>query len=115
MSNLLTQNDREQMLRNGARSAAGEDHDAAPVVKLFAPDGSATWLLSELDPADPDLAFGLCDLGLGFPELGYVRISDILAVKGALGLAVERDMAFRADKSLAAYARLAKAEGRILP
>ena len=48
-----------------------------PVVKLFTPDASATWLLTELDPADPDLAFGLCDLGLGCPELGYVRLSEL--------------------------------------
>ena len=53
-----------ELLVNGARSALGEDIDPPPVVKLFTPDGAATWLLTELDPEDPDRAFGLCDLGL---------------------------------------------------
>ena len=53
-----------------------------PVVKLFIPDAGATWLLTELDPKGPDLAFGLCDLGVGYPELGYVRLSEILEVRG---------------------------------
>jgi hypothetical protein len=30
------------------------------VVKLFTPDAACTWLLTELDPDDPDIAFGLC-------------------------------------------------------
>ena len=38
----------------------------------FTPDAGATWLLTEIDPDDHDHAFGLCDLGQGFPELGYV-------------------------------------------
>jgi len=37
--------------------------------------GAATWLLTELDSEDPDIAFGLCDLGMQCPELGSVRIS----------------------------------------
>ncbi|WP_439331030.1 DUF2958 domain-containing protein [Mesorhizobium carmichaelinearum] len=34
------------------------------MVKLFTRDAGATWLLTEIDPDDPDHAFGLCDLGL---------------------------------------------------
>lgn len=62
---LITSEQRTLMLANGARSAAGEEIDPFPVVKLFTPDGGATWLLTELDPDDPDIAFGLCDLGMG--------------------------------------------------
>ncbi len=51
---------REIMLANGRRSAAGEVCDSPPVVKLFTPDANATWLLSEIDPDCPDIAFGLC-------------------------------------------------------
>lgn len=61
MSNDLIPHDlRTRMLANGARSAAGEDIDPYPVLKLFTPNGAATWLLTELDPHDPDIAFGLC-------------------------------------------------------
>lgn len=101
------------MLANGKKTKAGIDHDPFPVVKLFTPDAGATWLLSELDPDDPDIAFGLCDLGLGYPELGTVSITELESVRGRLGLPVERDRAFIADKSLSAYADAAIDAGAI--
>ncbi len=82
-----------------------------PVVKLFTPVSNATWLLTELDPADPDVAFGLCDLGLGCPELGYVRISELQSVRGRLGPLVERDLHFTADRTLSEYAAAARGRG----
>lgn len=85
-----------------------------PIVKLFTPDAGCTWLLTELDPEDPDLAFGLCDLGLGAPELGSVRMSELARIRGRLGLPVERDRWFRADKTLSAYAAEARTAHRIL-
>lgn len=111
---LLLDAHRQQLLANGARSAKGEDIDPYPVVKLFTPDAGATWLLTELDPDDPDIAFGLCDLGLGCPELGYVRLSEIEALRGALRLPVERDEHFYAYGPLSAYAAAARAADRIV-
>lgn len=110
---LLTQSIREQLIRNGQLSAAyaqegKAEPDFIPVVKLFTPDAACTWLLTELDPDDPDIAFGLCDLGLGFPELGCVRISEIEALRGKLGLPVERDLHFHPDKTLSGYADAAR-------
>jgi hypothetical protein len=113
MSRLLTARQREALLANGRR-AAGGDHDPVPVVKLFTPDAGATWLLTELDPDDPDIAFGLCDLGLGCPELGTVRLSEIAALRGRLGLPVERDRWFRATLPLSACAAQANKAGRIV-
>jgi len=105
---LMTKPQRETMLRNGIRSQDDPDYDPKPVVKLFTPDGAATWLLTELDPDDNDIAFGLCDLGMGFPELGSVRISELEQVRGRLGLAVERDRYFTADYPLSVYADAAR-------
>jgi hypothetical protein len=101
------------MLANGKRSGRQERFDPFPVVKLFTPWGAATWLLSELDPLDQDIAFGLCDLGMGFPELGSVRLSELESVKGPFGLGVERDIAFLADKPLSGYAEDARRHGMI--
>jgi hypothetical protein len=42
--------------------------DFPPVVKLFCPWSAATWRLTELDPQNPEIAFGLCDLGIGTPS-----------------------------------------------
>lgn len=54
-----------------------------------------------------DLAFGLCDLGLGWPELGHVDLTK-------LGLPIERDLHFEADKTISAYADEAREHGRIV-
>tara|TARA_R110002072_G_scaffold91307_2_gene203709 strand:+ start:65 stop:409 length:345 start_codon:yes stop_codon:yes gene_type:complete len=108
---LITKAQRDRMLANGNRKEDDCQFDPEPVVKLFTPDANATWLLAELDPDDPDLAFGLCDLGLGCPELGSVRISEIEAVRGKLRLPVERDLYFTPDKTLSAYAEQARHDG----
>lgn len=109
----MTSEQRTLLLANGARSAAGEDVDPFPVLKLFTPNGAATWLLTELDPDAPDIAFGLCDLGMGYPELGSVSLSEITAVRGKLGLPIERDLYFEADKPLSAYADESRVHGAI--
>jgi hypothetical protein len=83
-------------------------------VKLFCPWGAATWLLSEIDPEDEDIAFGLCDLGFGCPEVGSVRLSELAAVRGPGGLRIERDRHFKPCKSLTAYAAEASDKGRIV-
>tara|TARA_R110002049_G_scaffold7179_11_gene42641 strand:- start:148 stop:480 length:333 start_codon:yes stop_codon:yes gene_type:complete len=98
---LLTKEILNQLIDNGQEHNRYSDH--MPVVKIFTPDAAATWLLTEVDPTDPDLAFGLCDLGLGFPELGYVRISEIESVRGQLGLKPERDLHFKAKMTLSEY------------
>lgn len=114
MSALLTYAQRAKLLANGRRSAVGGAVDPVPVVKLLTPDAGAPRLLTELDPDDPDLAFGLCDLGLGCPELGSVRLSEIAAVRGGLGLMVVRDRWFRGVKPLSAYAAEALRAGTIV-
>ncbi len=92
------------LVANGKKAAKIEDFDPFPVVKLFTPDAGCTWLLAWVDPTEPEHAFGLCDLGLGFPELGYVALPEIRELRGRLGLPVERDRHWRADKALTQYA-----------
>ena len=115
---LLTQSIRDRLLRNGRIRLALEqdgraEADFFPVVKLFTPDAGCTWLLTELDPDEPDIAFGLCDLGMGCPELGTVRISELESVRGGLGLPVERDLHFTATHTISVYARAAWNEAAI--
>jgi hypothetical protein len=71
-----------------------------------------TWLLTEIDTEG--LAFGLCDLGLGEPELGYVHLQELQAARGKLGLPIERDLDFQADRTLSVYTDDAQAQGRIV-
>jgi hypothetical protein len=109
---LLTTSIRDQLLRNGhVRAALDEEGraqaDFIPVIKLFTPDAQCTWLLTELDLEDPDIAFDLCDLGMGCPELGSVRISELESVRGRLGLPVERDPSFAPVRTISTDARAA--------
>ena len=110
----FTKAQRRQLLLNGQRSSAGKSIDPFPVVKLFLPDGMLTWLLTELDPADSNRAFGLCDLGLGSPELGYADLVELMSIRGNIKLPVSRDVYFQPQKSLSAYATEARAAGRII-
>jgi len=111
---LLTEEIRKILLTNGQANAGREETiDFKPAIKLFCPWGRATWLLTELDPEDPDIAFGLCDLGMECPELGNVRISELEELRGPGGLTIERDLYFTADKTLSEYAGEAYRLGRI--
>ncbi|MGX5805303.1 DUF2958 domain-containing protein [Bradyrhizobium sp. Arg314] len=114
---LLNQDLRDQLLANGRQQlplrGTRDEIDFVPVVKLFTPDAGATWLLTEIDPDDPDIAYGLCDLGLGCPEIGSVSLSELATVRGRLGLPVERDLHFGATKRLSVYAEEASRHGAI--
>lgn len=115
---LLTKSIQEQLLANARTSRAlsiegKPEPDFKPVVKLFTPDAQCTWLLTELVPEDHDIAFGLCDLGMGMPELGSVSLSEIQAVRGMLGLPIERDRYFTPQKTISAYADEARLHGFI--
>ena len=114
---LITAEIRERLLDNSRKQGpvrgTSNEIDFHPVVKLFTPDANCTWLISEIDPENPDIAFGLCDLGLGYPELGPVSLSEIATLRGPLDLPVERDVFFEASKSIGAYAAEARALGHI--
>ena len=88
--------------------AAGEPHDPLPVVRLFTPDAHAIWLLAALDPADGDTAFGVIDLGIGMPELGHIKLSDLASIVGPNKQPVMRDRYFQAARPLSEYLRLAR-------
>ncbi len=109
---LITKEQREQLLKNGRDQDGTKDFK--PVIKLFTPDANCTWLISELDPEYPDIAFGLCDLGMGFPEMGNVAISEIKSIKGVLGLPVERDGSFTGIAPLTIYWRASQENGQIV-
>jgi len=104
-SALITPAIRDRLMANGG-TARETDH--VPVVKLFDPVGAAIWLITEMMPQDPDLMFGLCDLGMGFPELGYVRLSELEAIRLPLGFGIECDPHFTAKHPLSVYAAAAR-------
>jgi hypothetical protein len=72
-----------------------ENHEKSSdaIIHIFNPYGTGDWWLSEID--EDGIAFGLCDLG--FPELGYVSMSELENIKikvGKYDLPLEIDQHF---------------------
>jgi len=107
---VITAEQKQQLIKNGSPGERSKDH--FPVVKLFMPGLPHTWLLTELDPEEPTVAFGLCDLGMGFPEQGYVDLDEISSVRGPFGY-VERDDGFVSKYPLSVYVAAASEMGLI--
>ncbi len=106
---LITEDIKAKLLANWC----DENDEHKPVVKLFNPAGAATWLITEMNSENNDILFGLCDLGMGFPELGYVSLKELESVKVFAGLGIERDIHFDATYPLSVYTEAARAAQRI--
>lgn len=114
MNPLITEDERRQLLAHGQARAAGQAIDPLPVVRLFTPDAHATWLLAALDPADGDTAWGVMDVGIGMPELGHIKLSDLASIVGPNKLSVRRDRYFQVTRPLSEYLRLAQESGSVV-
>ncbi|WP_233845580.1 DUF2958 domain-containing protein [Dyadobacter sp. CY326] len=111
---MIPDNLKEIMIHNAQEVQNDLAKDHAPVVKLHSKYGKAIWLLSELDAAN-NIAFGLCDLGQGKPELSYVSITDLESIKHARLKVpmVEMDPTFDGKYAMSVYLAAAKANKRI--
>ena len=67
-----------------------EIKDPTVVCKFFTPWAHWSWYAIEFD--GDDLFFGY--VAGHFPELGYFRLSELKAIKGPVGLKIERDLYF---------------------
>src|SRR5690242_5290325 len=101
---LITDNQRARMLANGERMARDDADDPLPVVRLFMPDGSCSWLLAALDPDYPNFAFGLVDRGGRLPQFAIMRLSEMSGLRDSRGQPVECDLGFAADRPIRAHA-----------
>ena len=94
-------------LRANSKHCHQNGHDPQPVVHLYLPGSSHQWLLTEIHTED-DVAFGLCDLGMGFPELGYVDLREVLAAAWSVDIEPRCNLAFRPVAPLSVYAEQAR-------
>ena len=100
-------------LRANSKHCHQNGHDPQPVVHLYLPGSSHQWLLTEIHTED-DVAFGLCDLGMGFPELGYVDLREVLAAAWSVDIEPRCNLAFRPVAPLSVYAEQARRAQRIV-
>jgi hypothetical protein len=114
---MITKAIRDQLTANfkANKTRPNRPHDFKPVLKLFVPWGSGTWLATELDN-DGDTLFGLAFISenVGEPELGYFSLNELTSIVGPMGLKIERDLHFTADKTLSEYAAEARSKGRLV-
>jgi hypothetical protein len=103
--NFFTEEQEAKLLDNGHEDNRGQDH--APVVKLFFPAARCVWLLNKLLPDKPGMAYGLCDLGMGFPELGNMSLEELASVNIS-NMTVQRDNKFIPAYPMSVYAEAAR-------
>ncbi len=56
----------------------------------------------------------MCDIGIGMPALGTVRLSELASILGPLGRPIERDLYFISQRTLSEYTRLARINGSVI-
>lgn len=112
MPKLMTKAIETKLKKNFEANRESGELDFKPELKLFG-GGACTWLISEYDEEN-QLFFGLADLGMGYPEMGWISKEELESVRfPPFNLPIERDMYFSADKKLAEYAKEAKEKQRI--
>ena len=113
MTKLITKAQMTKLLKNWEVKDCGT---LKPVLKLFTPDASATWLVVaavEIEEDDDFWLFGLADLGLGFVEWGDTSLNEIKSIRGRLNLPVERDRYATFTKTMNEYYNEAQANQRL--
>ena len=101
---------RQRYLGEAGDELSEPDHE--PVVEFFVPGTAATWLVTELLP-DGDTLFGLADMGVGFPELGYFSLSELAGLCTKSGFRVERELYFETEAPISVYAETARELGSL--
>ncbi len=111
---LLSGDLRTKLEENGRRQHAVKSTeskiDFAPLARLYTPLADAVWLLTEIDPKNPDRAFGLHNTGKGNAELCYVSLNEL--ERRFAQLSVRRDKGFQTDELLSELARKAGVVGQ---
>ena len=105
---LIPENLRPQLLANGNHPG----HDHVPLVALFVADGPGAWLISEIQPYDHDVVFGLIDYGFAVPQIGAFTLTELDRLI-RLGVKVARDPLFVGRHPLSVYAEAARVQRAI--
>ena len=87
---------------------------AMPSIRIPWPSFTRRGLLILVSLAsDGDLAYGLIDVGTGFPELGEVSLAMLEGLRGPRGLAVAMEPGYQPRKTLSAYVADAQRDGMV--
>jgi hypothetical protein len=101
---LIPNNLRSQLLANGRDPRA----DHVPLLKLFNPTGPECLLISEIQPYDEDVVYGLTDFGDGDLQVGPFSLPEVDEITRNCGFRFERDPLFHARHPLSVYREAAR-------
>ncbi|GAA3913589.1 DUF2958 domain-containing protein [Chitinophaga oryziterrae] len=101
MKHLFTNTQYQQLLQNGSNKI--KRWDLHPVAKLTMPGHAFSWLLTDIDPQDPNVGYGLYIEFDGFIAYGSVDLKELLTIKDEMGFGIENDPSFNAKFSLEVY------------
>lgn len=107
---LIPENLAEKLTRNG--NYHGQDF--VPLLKLdmWVVNGqSITWLISELDPHNPNRAYGLGSKWVGEVTEGYFDLDELEHAAEIFGLRIEPDEHFIPRHPLSVYREAAREQG----
>jgi len=107
---LLTAEQRKQLLVNGAARNDDPERDFVPLVLITVPGTHIRWLIAAIDPEEPDVAWGVGDLGLGAVEVGTVYLTQLFKPPAA-HLKVVNTPNFVGQYTTSEYARRGKLMG----
>lgn len=106
MQELLTDEQMEKLKQIGLSEQESENQ--IPIVRLHIPGKEAYWLFSCIISDTEQMAYGIFEIGLGNPELGYFDLNEIAELKFKGGLELENDLQFKGERSLMKYAEIAQ-------
>lgn len=108
---------RDKLLANGRKQQealqTGEEIDFVPVVRLMDRDTGCCWLLTELDPENPEIAYALSDYQNGNAELEELSLTELQAACRGTAFGIEIDTEWTPAGTLSAYVAAAKVTGYI--
>ena len=84
---LITKEIQEKLNKTDSRSNKA-------ICKFFNPVGAGTWVIFGQEQDEPDILWGVADLGLGCVEFGTISLSELQSVSLPFGMSIERDLHF---------------------
>ena len=109
----LTLSQFAQLATNSLPQNTGKNHYPVAKFTLNSYGITSTFLLTEIDPIDNDLAYGLYDFGTGKPTFGYISLSEIEMTTHISKNTFASEKDFYATYPISVYSAAANLTGRI--
>jgi hypothetical protein len=101
------------LAENAKILAADPGADLIPVARLFHSMCSWSWLLLARNPDEPQVAYGIADLGTGSVEIGLIDLEEVRQIPSVIGTGVQVDRWWSPGARASGYLANAASTGRL--